>query len=310
MSGICARLRALRESHGLSLRAFVEVLRQHANYVVSHDSVRRYETGQARIPVDFLIAVCRAFQVSADQLMFGNESPTTRSSALARDALNEIASIAERGRTFRSTMEDPLLAARAAWEGFVSELPEDHRLREVIIDSWRRSRDAGVKPTQSLAALRRVSKQSLARRITKARALLDAAAPHLRWLSAVASDTPHVAYIVSADGIVLDSVSNAPDLAASWGLEPGYDWSEGAMGTNGAGTAVATGKVVAVLGPEHYLEPFHGSACLAAPLRDSGGTVIGAVDLSTSVERCLLERLAVVAYVAERIEQDVASAGL
>ena len=29
---------------------------------------------------------------------------------------------------------------------------------------------------------------------------------------------------------------------------------------------VATGKVVAVLDPEHFRKPFHGSACLAAPI--------------------------------------------
>ena len=47
--------------------------------------------------------------------------------------------------------------------------------------------------------------------------------------------------------------------AEAWGVRPGHDWSEAAMGTNGAGTAIAAGQPVAVVGGEHYQQAFHGA---------------------------------------------------
>jgi len=305
VSEICDRLRDLRQQHGLSLRAFAEVLQARAAYEVSHDSARRYESGDGRIPAEFVSAVCRSFAVSADWLLLGAENGAD-SPSLVASALREIAHIVERARGMGSAFapQESLPVVRAEWKRFIRGLPPAHRLRTAIIESWQRSRAAGVDPTPQRPTLRRVSERELARRLASTRPMIDAAAPHLAWLSALVGDAPHVVYLVCSDGIVLHSVSNDHDLRSTWGLEPGYDWSETTMGTNGAGTAVATGKVVAVLGPEHYAQQFHGAACLAAPLHNAGGDVMGAVDLSMSVERCLTERLALVAYVADRIEHD------
>lgn len=53
------------------------------------------------------------------------------------------------------------------------------------------------------------------------------------------------------------------------------------MGTNGAGTALATDSAVAVISPHHYQLPFEEATCLAAPLHSRTGDLIGAVDFST-----------------------------
>ena len=67
----------------------------------------------------------------------------------------------------------------------------------------------------------------------------------------------------------------------AYGLCPGFDRSEKTMGTNGAGTALATDSAVAVISPHHYQLPFEEATCLAAPLHSRTGDLIGAVDFST-----------------------------
>jgi len=98
--------------------------------------------------------------------------------------------------------------------------------------------------------------------------------------------------------------TGAYDNADAFGLTPGYDWSEQTMGTNGAGTAIAADRPVAVFGPEHISEPFRGFTCMGAPLHDAG-QVCGAIDVSTSAEDAREERLAVMAYIAFVIDTEL-----
>jgi transcriptional regulator of acetoin/glycerol metabolism len=147
------------------------------------------------------------------------------------------------------------------WDRFTSKLPPTHPLREAILKSWSRLRDAGVDHAAEEFTLRRVSDADLERRQTLHRELIQAA------------------------------------------------WSEEAMGTNGAGTAVVSGNVVAVFGPEHYMRRSHGLTCLAAPIRDSLGAIVGAVDLSTQFLGWRPHQLVFVAYAAQMIERDFALLG-
>ncbi|HSH46451.1 MAG TPA: hypothetical protein VK966_11470, partial [Longimicrobiales bacterium] len=77
-------------------------------------------------------------------------------------------------------------------------------------------------------------------------------------------------------------------------------------GTNGAGTALAVGRPVAVIGSDHFLEPLKGFICTAAPIRDPAGAVIGAIDLSTAVRDGHPELLLKVTGAATAIEQELA----
>ena len=80
-------------------------------------------------------------------------------------------------------------------------------------------------------------------------------------------------------------------LLASWGtgvaeaedvhLAPWYAWSEAASGTNGMGTALESGSLTSVRGPEHWCSGFTGLDCLAAPVIDPhSGVPVGAVNVS------------------------------
>ena len=123
-------------------------------------------------------------------------------------------------------------------------------LRSAVAQSWQRSEAAGV-DRHAEPSFRRVAHEELQRRLSANRVLLEIAMPHLRWLSEWFGARPHVAYVVDADGVVLHSEGDRASIDL-YHLSPGFDWSEAAMGTNGAGTALASGAPVAVIGCEHW----------------------------------------------------------
>jgi transcriptional regulator of acetoin/glycerol metabolism len=272
------------------------------------DSARRYETGETRIPAEYVVAVCRAFHVSPEWLLLGADPSAPSAQSPIEEAFEQVWEIMVGVRSLegRWPTRDPLAYVEDEWERFIGRLPPKHSLREVIVASWDRSRAAGVDATSDEATFRFVPAADLERRRGALGAFLRAAEPHLAWLSAATGRLPHVAYLVCTEGVVIHAVESDVELLDRWGLRPGADWSERVMGTNGAGTALASGKVVAVLGPEHYLRSSHRFTCLAAPVRDPSGNVLGALDLSTPFHGWRPHQLVFVAYAAEMIERDLA----
>ena len=130
-------------------------------------------------------------------------------------------------------------------------------LRPLIAESWLRSQAACVPTTADAVKFHRVDDDELQRCKQASSDVIEVARPHLEWLSAWLGSTSHIAYLVDRDGIVIFSTGNY-DNADAFGLTPGHDWSERMMGTNGAGTAIAADRPVAVFGPEHISEPFRG----------------------------------------------------
>lgn len=174
--------------------------------------------------------------------------------------------------------------------------------RDLIVQSWARSAAAGLARNAS-ARFRSVGALELERRRRAAAALLRAARPVLERIRAELGGSV-VAYLTDADGIVLDSVGDLAQITV-FALYPGYDWSEKAMGTNGAGTALASGRPVAVVGDEHFVRAFENCTCTAAPVRAPDGRVAGALDVSSTVADAYPGRLDYVIAMAERIEREL-----
>jgi PAS domain S-box-containing protein len=189
------------------------------------------------------------------------------------------------------------------WERRLASLPANSFLRPLITESWERCRTARIDREDT--PLHRISQEELGARLERNGEALSLIREHLEWLSATLT-VPHVVYFADADGIILHSIGNAPDLLAE-GLTPGHDWSEARMGTNGAGTALVTGGPVAVVGPEHYVHAFEGCTCTAAPIRDPAGSLIGAIDLSTPNLPDVPGRLSLVTYAALALERELAA---
>jgi transcriptional regulator of acetoin/glycerol metabolism len=172
----------------------------------------------------------------------------------------------------------------------------------VIVRSWQRSAAAGL--ARDGTPFRQIAAGELGLRLQRSARLVDAARPRLEAVLANLPGTTNVAYVTDRDGIVLHSVGDTTQIVL-FGLSPGYNWSEAAMGTNGAGTALATGHPVSVVGPEHFITAFANCTCTAAPIRDSDGAVIGAIDISSSVDDAPAWRIHLVVRTAQAIEADL-----
>lgn len=196
----------------------------------------------------------------------------------------------------------------AHWGTFLDALPKTSPVADAILESWLRCRAAGLDRALHADHFRSVDPADLTERLQRNTELVAIARSHLDWLGAQLATVPHVVYLVDEDGIVLLS-SGDPDLIAYAHLAPGADWSERTMGTNGAGTAIASRRPVAVVGPDHFDQRWHDCTCTAAPIHHPDGGVIGAVDVTTSVEHARPEQLVVVSHVAHAITEALALRG-
>lgn len=271
-----------------------------SGYAVSHDTVHKCKHGRKASALH-VRAFSDAFGCRPAWLLSGEGSPLARpprgpGEGSPPDAL------------LRSAMEGPADSAVEEWRRFSGAT--DGPLRPTIVRSWERSRAAGVErcggPAGALRPPRLPSDEIEAHR-RRNRRLLQVASPHLEWLTSLQPHLEHVVHLVAADGIVLESRGRPEELRETWFLLPGYDWSEDAMGTNGAGTAPAAGKATAVIGPEHCVEAYRGCTCVAAPARGPDGEVVGALDQSTTLDAGDPGRLVVVAHAAENVGREVGS---
>ena len=73
--------------------------------------------------------------------------------------------------------------------------------------------------------------------------------------------------------------------ADALGFTEGARWTEGAVGTNAIGTALAEDAPVQIFSAEHFVRSHHGWTCTACPVHDPrSGELLGVVDVSGPAE--------------------------
>jgi transcriptional regulator of acetoin/glycerol metabolism len=190
-----------------------------------------------------------------------------------------------------------------AWERAVLAGERLPGVRDVVWDSWQRSA-AVVPPT-----LRAAPQVWDADALRTARLTCDWMPFAIEAIGADASgftDGGHILALFDADGRMLDAHGDPEAITglADINFRPGACWSESVAGTNGPGTALATGHAVHVVGHEHFVHAWQPWHCAAVPVRDAlTRAVIGAVDLSGFHERAHPHTLSLAAALALAIEQ-------
>jgi sigma-54 dependent transcriptional regulator, acetoin dehydrogenase operon transcriptional activator AcoR len=83
----------------------------------------------------------------------------------------------------------------------------------------------------------------------------------------------------------------------------GFSYDEGAVGTNGIGTVLESGRSVHVVGAEHFVEPLQAYACAGAPVHDPfTGRIEGVLDVSCRAEHSSPILRSLVTSAAARIQ--------
>jgi signal transduction histidine kinase len=173
---------------------------------------------------------------------------------------------------------------RREWERFLGTGVVDG-LRAPVLDSWRRSRDAGVTPAGGSWSAPVTAERDEAFAHWEAHPLSEAA-PLIQECLAGVSELLIV--LSDAAGMLLKLEGNARlrSLAAdTMNFTEGALWSEGGSGTNAIGTALAADHAVQIFAGEHFVEVVQAWTCSAAPVHDPDtGELLGVIDL-TGLER-------------------------
>lgn len=178
--------------------------------------------------------------------------------------------------------------ARRSWERFLGDgvaaaAGGASGPRDPIVESWRRSQDAGVDPFVNRIAPLVADLVEVAARWEVHP--LAAAVPLIRrCVGDVADEGMQLVIVTDAAGMPLWIDGDARlRLRASdlINLAEGTSWSEAGSGTNAIGTALAAEHAIQVFASEHFSEIVHAWTCAAAPVRDpDSGEIVGVVDLT------------------------------
>lgn len=195
------------------------------------------------------------------------------------------------------------LAHARAMKAHGLAMPPEGLPSGVILDSWVRCTDAGLLPGAPVT-VPVVEAADLARRRERSALVRRLAQAELETLSRQIAGSNFLLAFADREGVILDlyadnrfSMSNT-DAA----ILAGSCWREGIAGTNGLGTALATGAAVAVTGLEHYFLKLGDISCTAAPVRDAQGQVVGVLDASSYYESRQRHTQALVQMAATHIE--------
>jgi transcriptional regulator of acetoin/glycerol metabolism len=175
----------------------------------------------------------------------------------------------------------------------------DPSVRQVILASWRRSRESSVDVDR--IQLPYVSDRDHRTPLLQcATPILDALNEHLQF-------EPVSIVLTDQSGLVLDRRVTSRELAArldAVSLSPGFSYAEEFAGTNGIGTAISSGRAAFVDGREHYTNVLGQFACAGAPIHHpTRRAVIGILDLTSWAHTSGAMLMALAAATAREIEE-------
>ncbi|MGI6038227.1 MAG: ATP-binding protein [Limnochordia bacterium] len=161
------------------------------------------------------------------------------------------------------------------WLRFIADLEGlTFQPQPFILQCWPTREEAHLVP-------RPVGGKKLEQRRKHNQALIEIAKPCLESLSLSLANFPHLVFLYDCDAIVLEVFGKTEGVLDEeerrrWGLCPGGNWMESAVGPNGAGTCLALDQPVVIMGEEECVIPFHGWSSFGVPLHDEE-RIIGAL---------------------------------
>src|SRR5690242_20841948 len=197
-----------------------------------------------------------------------------------------------------------------AWRAYVQDGLSPTGVSDEISASWRRAREAYRIDPGMYRPARVLSPDGLEERRAEDD-VLAVATPILRDFAARLAASGHVLAYFDGDGWMLsiDGDEHVVDRVQEINFRPGANWSEESAGTNGPGTALATGRAVEVFASEHFVTAWQPWSCAAAPVRAPGeATPVGVVDISGRWQVQRRQAILVAKAVARAVEERLRAA--
>jgi transcriptional regulator of acetoin/glycerol metabolism len=174
---------------------------------------------------------------------------------------------------------------------------------EEIADSWYRCLGHGLDPVgEPLDA--DIGIHALRETRQKHEKLLRVIRPELELLSTQIAGTNHMTAFADNRGVVLDAIMDTEFSMSKCArsVRCGTIWDEKLRGTNALGLALHTGRTSMVTGAEHYFASHSKVSCVATPVFDSQGQIVGLLDASSEVAARQFHTQALVELAASNIE--------
>lgn len=193
-----------------------------------------------------------------------------------------------------------------AHDEFLSSGTTRAGMRELVLESWRRSLAGGLDPEDGLAPI--TLDDELLDAVRSEHPLAAGMPVIRRLLVESAADAGLLVAVSDAAGQLLwvEGSSSLRSRAESMHFLPGADWSESRAGTNAPGTALALDRPVQILGPEHLARPVTPWSCSAAPIHDPDtGAVLGVLDLTGGAEVATPQSLTLVRATVAAVEAEL-----
>jgi len=194
-----------------------------------------------------------------------------------------------------------------AWERFLAG-DSSLSVPSALVASWQRSLQSGVNPSANLAPFA-VHGDAVEALRWRHRELLAASDRLFAATADLFADSHSILLLTNQDGVVLKAAGDLRTLTAGEKihLTTGGDWREGMAGTNGIGTALATGEPTYIHGSEHFCEGIKSWSCAAAPICEPGtGAIIGVLDISGPPSTYQINNLTLAITAARQIEMVLA----
>ncbi len=195
---------------------------------------------------------------------------------------------------------------RRAHESFVTSGRSSEPLRDVVVDSWRRSAGADVDPDASLPPVSLLDDEladyrdehPLAKTLPVVRDLLGGYADDGRHLLAISDAAGRLLWVEGHQGV--------RRRAERMHFVEGAVWDEAHAGTNAPGTALAVDHAVQIFAAEHYSRIVQPWTCSAAPVHaPDTGELLGMVDLTGGDQLANPLSLALVQATAHAMEAEL-----
>ncbi|MEM8710863.1 MAG: sigma 54-interacting transcriptional regulator [Planctomycetota bacterium] len=164
---------------------------------------------------------------------------------------------------------------------------QDHGVQ--LIRRWRRSSRLGADPVGESSRIVEaiVSPAQLLETRERLEEIQQGASEILNGFARRCESTDHVAVLTDDRGVIAHVAGGGAFAreASQRRLIEGAIWSEDLRGTNAIGTALAEGRPVLVDGEAHFARSNGALACIAAPIRDPSGRMLGVLDATAPAAR-------------------------
>ena len=178
-------------------------------------------------------------------------------------------------------------------------------VRKEIYDSWVRSRNANVNPYEFTNAP--ISKEEMNFRINNNMELIEIAQPYIENLYELVKGSGYYIQLSDCDGYILHFIGD--DSMIEFGNMHtqliDVSMNESMIGTSGIGTCLATRKPIMICGEEHYYIHHKNFVCVAAPIFNPQGNLIGAFGISGKSDTPHLHTLGMAQCAAKGIQKEL-----